>query len=71
MFGCAAIAHTPSDLREGRSGDAVDRVARCEVRLNLLVGPGSLKWNAGILFGLTSASPRETIRWQLEYEIHF
>jgi len=22
-------------------------------------------------FGVTSASPRETIRWQLEYEIHF
>jgi hypothetical protein len=35
------------------------------------IGPGSLKWNAGILFGVTSASPRETIRWQFEYEIHF
>ena len=35
------------------------------------IGPGSLRWNAGILFGVSSASPRETIRWQLEYEIHF
>lgn len=35
------------------------------------IGPGTLNWNAGILFGVTSASPRETIRWQLEYEIHF
>jgi hypothetical protein len=35
------------------------------------IGPGTLKWNAGILFGVTSASPRETIRWQFEYEIHF
>jgi hypothetical protein len=35
------------------------------------LGPGTLRWNAGILFGLTSASPRETIRWQFEYEIHF
>jgi hypothetical protein len=35
------------------------------------IGPGTLKWNGGILFGVTSASPRETIRWQLEYEIHF
>jgi hypothetical protein len=35
------------------------------------IGPGTLRWNAGILFGLTSASPRETIRWQFEYEIHF
>jgi hypothetical protein len=35
------------------------------------IRPGSLKWNAGLLFGLTSASPRETIRRQLEYEIHF
>ena len=35
------------------------------------IGPGSLRWNAGILFGVTAASPRETIRWQLEYEIHF
>jgi len=34
-------------------------------------GPGSLKWNAGILFGLTSAAPRRTLRGQLEYEIHF
>jgi len=35
------------------------------------IGAGSLRWNAGILFGLTSASPRATIRWQFEYEIHF
>src|SRR4051812_17585843 len=35
------------------------------------IGPGTLKWNGGILFGVTAASPRETIRWQLEYEIHF
>ena len=35
------------------------------------LGPGSLKWNAGILFGLTPAAPRETIRWQMEYELHF
>jgi hypothetical protein len=34
-------------------------------------GPGTLKWNALILFGVTSASPRETTRWQLESEIHF
>ena len=36
-----------------------------------VLGPGSLKWNAGVLFGLTPAAPRETIRWQAEYEIHF
>ncbi len=35
------------------------------------LGPGSLKWNGGILFGVTRASPRETLRWQAEYEIHF
>jgi hypothetical protein len=35
------------------------------------IGPGSLKWNGGVLFGVSSAAPRETIRWQLEYEIHF
>ena len=35
------------------------------------IGPGTLEWNPGILFGVTSAAPRETIRWQLEYEIHF
>jgi hypothetical protein len=34
-------------------------------------GPGTLKWNGGILFGLTPAAPRETLRWQAEYEIHF
>jgi hypothetical protein len=37
----------------------------------LHLGPGDLKWNAGILFGVSSAAPRETIRWQAEYEIHF
>ena len=37
----------------------------------LHLGPGSLKWNAGILFGASSAAPRQTIRWQAEYEIHF
>lgn len=35
------------------------------------LGPGTLKWNAGLLFGATAAAPRETIRWQAEYEIHF
>jgi hypothetical protein len=35
------------------------------------LGPGSLKWNAGILFGLTAAAPRRTLRGQLEYEVHF
>jgi hypothetical protein len=35
------------------------------------LGPGTLKWNAGILFGLTPATPRQTFRWQAEYEIHF
>jgi hypothetical protein len=35
------------------------------------LGPGTLRWNASLLFGLTPATPRETIRWQAEYEIHF
>ena len=35
------------------------------------IGPGTLEWNAGLLFGLTSAVPRYTPRWQMEYEIHF
>jgi hypothetical protein len=35
------------------------------------IGPGSLKWNGGILFGIRPAAPRETLRWQAEYEIHF
>jgi hypothetical protein len=35
------------------------------------LGPGSLKWNGGILFGLTPAAPRRTLRAQVEYEIHF
>jgi hypothetical protein len=37
----------------------------------LQLGPGSLKWNASVLFGVTAAAPRQTIRWQAEYEIHF
>jgi hypothetical protein len=35
------------------------------------LGPGTLKINGGMLFGLTPATPRQTFRWQLEYEIHF
>jgi hypothetical protein len=35
------------------------------------LGPGTLKYNGGILFGLTAAVPQQTLRWQLEYEIHF
>jgi hypothetical protein len=35
------------------------------------IGPGTLEWNGGILFGLTPAVPKFTPRWQFEYEIHF
>jgi hypothetical protein len=35
------------------------------------IGPGSLEWNGGVLFGLTSAVPLTTVRWQFEYEIHY
>jgi len=35
------------------------------------IGPGSLKMNGGVLFGLTPTAPRQTFRWQLEYEVHF
>ena len=35
------------------------------------VGRGNLKMNGGILFGLTPAASRRTLRWQMEYELHF
>jgi hypothetical protein len=35
------------------------------------LGPGTLKFNGGFLFGLTPATSRHTLRWQAEYEIHF
>jgi hypothetical protein len=35
------------------------------------VGPGTLRFNGGVLFGLTPATPRQTFRWQAEYEIPF
>lgn len=35
------------------------------------LGPGTLEWSGGLLFGMTSAVPRTTVRWQLEYEIHY
>ena len=35
------------------------------------LGPGTLEWNGGVLFGLTAASPKTTVRWQMEYEIHY
>jgi hypothetical protein len=35
------------------------------------LGPGTLLFNGGVLFGLTPAAARQTFRWQLEYEVHF
>jgi hypothetical protein len=35
------------------------------------IGPGTLEWNGGVLFGLTPSVPKFTPRWQLEYELHF
>jgi len=35
------------------------------------IGPGALNWNGGVLFGMTSAAPQVTLRWQAEYEVHF
>jgi hypothetical protein len=35
------------------------------------IGPGTLEFNGGVLFGLTPAVPTTTLRWQLEYEIHY
>jgi hypothetical protein len=35
------------------------------------LGPGTLHMNGGLLFGLTPAAPRRTLRWQLEYEVRF
>ena len=44
-------------------GNRADRLVRCQF------GPGTLEWNGGLLFGLTLAAPRETLRWQAEHEI--
>ncbi|HEV8025877.1 MAG TPA: hypothetical protein VGP50_00530 [Stellaceae bacterium] len=35
------------------------------------IGPGTLEWNGGVLFGLSPAVPAVTPRWQIEYEIHY
>jgi hypothetical protein len=35
------------------------------------LGPGALRWNGGVLFGIRPWAPRTTWRWQAEYEIHF
>jgi len=35
------------------------------------IGPGTLNWNGGILFGIRPWAPRDTWRWQAEYEVHF
>ena len=43
MFVRAAVAHAPADLLESRGGNGVDAVARGEVSLDLLVGPGRLE----------------------------
>ena len=35
------------------------------------LGPGTLKWNGGVLLGIRPWAPLTTWRWQAEYEIHF
>jgi len=35
------------------------------------IGPGTFKWNGGVLFGVRPWAPLTTWRWQAEYEIHF
>jgi hypothetical protein len=35
------------------------------------IGPGTLGWNGGVLFGLSPAVPAVTLRWQAEYDIHY
>jgi hypothetical protein len=35
------------------------------------IGPGTLKWNGGVLFGIRPWAPLVTWRWQAEYEVHF
>ena len=43
VFVGPAVAHAPADLLESRRGDGVDRIARREMRLDLLLGQGRFK----------------------------
>ena len=43
VFVGPAVAHPPADLLESRRGDGVNRIARGEVRLDLLLGQGRFK----------------------------
>lgn len=62
----------PSSFPEYNSGWPQDnRIGPQLFGTVLHLGPGDLKWNGGILFGIRPWAPRETWRWQAEYEIHF
>ena len=43
IFVGPAVAHPPADFLKGRCGDGVNRVARCEMRLDLLLRQGGFK----------------------------
>lgn len=59
--------------RPGPTGDFLGDQRIGPVLFGTLIGlgPGTLKWNAGVLAGVTAAAPAVTLRWQAEYEIHF
>lgn len=61
----------PSGFEGFDSGWPIDNRMGPQLFGTFKLGPGRVKWNGGILFGLTSASPKQTLRWQVEYEIRF
>jgi hypothetical protein len=68
----AQIFGTPGALGHFSRWSAQDQRAGPQLFGRIFdIGPGSLEWNGGVLFGLTSAVPARTLRWQAEYEIHY
>jgi high-affinity iron transporter len=58
-------------LNPGKPAEQQHRIGPVLVGLQNFAPYGKLKYEAGYQFGLTSATPRGTVRWRLEYEIPF
>ena len=58
-------------LNPGKSGEQQHRIGPVLIGLRNFAPYGQIKYEIGYLFGLTTATPRGTVRWRFEYEIPF
>jgi hypothetical protein len=58
-------------VHPGKLAEQLHRIGPVLIGLQSFAPYGKLKYEAGYLFGLTTATARGTLRWKLEHEIPF